>query len=140
MQRIHQTYDVDCLSACLASVLHLQLSEVPLFPAARQHELMQRWLYERGLTMVDVPIRPVAVSTCACPWLPIRATWCILSLQYSGVRGTHAVVGRARAGRVRIVHDPDNHKEVDRTAKGRVVSIAFLVPCDVAKWRRKADA
>lgn len=143
MKPVDQVYDVDCMSACVASILELPITEVPLFGIhdangrfVGQHEVLQKWLHERGLTFIDMPVKSNSVARCRVPWESTRATWCIITLKYKGYRDTHAVVGSARRKKIRIAHDP--YQKPDRVAlKGRPVSVGFIVPCDLADWVKK---
>ncbi len=142
MRPLDQVYALDCLSAAVASILEVPLSEVPLFHdncedgrTIGQHERLQRWLYKRGLTFIDFPIRTSSALTCRTPWEPLRATWCIITIKY-GPRKYHAVVGRACRRGIRIVHDPDKSVAPGHK-KGKPTSVGFIVPCQVQRWTRR---
>lgn len=86
----------NCFSACVASLLELDLSEVPFFMGREDWwEAFARWLYPRGLYPLHFPMR---VDGLGPPGLYIAGGASPRDPQYM-----HAVVARGRE----IVHDPN---------------------------------
>lgn len=92
--------DGNCFASCVASILELELSEVPNFCAAKVEDWMiafQDWLAERGLHAIEMTVADQEA------WIEASKPrgWCILS--GPGPRGlAHSVVGQDG----RIAHDP----------------------------------
>lgn len=90
----------NCFASCVASILELELTEVPNFCAGRVKDWMvpfQDWLAERGLHAIEMTVADQEA------WIEASKPcgWCILS--GPAPRGlAHSVV--ARDGR--MVHDP----------------------------------
>lgn len=107
----------DCFRACVASLLELDLDQVPHFAARDWPRSLELWLAERGLCDVWICWTPDG-------WVPpgphIRGGQCS--------RGSHAVV----AVGAEIVHDPHPSREGLHTIEDCVL----LVPVDVARWRQ----
>jgi hypothetical protein len=118
----------DCLSACLASLLELEIGQVPKFlrdyaegmlPAARS------WLVENfGLSLICFYIEKVPIR-----WLGAAPGQLCIAVGRSAVPGGlyHAVVGRlSDEGRAfEIIHDPH---PLRRGITGRPRALYFLVP------------
>jgi hypothetical protein len=118
----------DCLSACLASLLELEIGEVPKF--RRDHgpeEMMpaaRRWLAENfhfSLICVDQKLERLGAAP---------GQLCIAGGRSPAPNGLyHAVVGRITPNGFEIVHDP--HPE-GRGIRGEPLALYFLVPLDIS--------
>lgn len=124
----------DCFRACLASLLHCDLEEVPPLEeinTKKQGErysqwylALQNWLKRKyGLFFLEI-LLPKEQAFFPQPHGP----YCILMGQT--VQGfKHAVVGKVLHDEFLVLHNPSPRAEILS-----VESIAFLVPLNPAKW------
>jgi hypothetical protein len=136
-QQITTGGDGDCLSACMASLLELEIGRVPKF--RRDHgpvEMMpavRKWLSETfGLSLICVYLEKVPVKLLgAAPGQLCIAVG--LSPSRGGLR--HAVVGRLSDGgrAFEILHDP--HPS-GKGISGQPIALFFLVPVDIGPKSR----
>jgi hypothetical protein len=98
----------DCFRACVASVLELELNEVPHFCESwdNWYALFQEWVTDRGLVAVEVKIdRPECLAA-------TNGLMCILSGKTSESSVLHSVVGRYVHGvGFELLHDPHSRGE-----------------------------
>ena len=131
MQEIMTGGEGDCLSACLASLLELEIGQVPKFRRdhgpAKMMPAARAWLREKidlSLICVDLENVPVKLLAAAPGQLCIAAG-------RGPLRGglPHAVVGRLSDGgrAFEMVHDP--HPS-GRGIAGKPLALYFLVPID----------
>lgn len=103
----------NCLAAALASVLELELRDVPDFCTdddddSEWFDRMQEWLAKRGLCVVHLNLE----ASGALPPMPgmIDGTWCIVGGRSPRGDWDHSVVGRYRLVQgghaIELVHDP----------------------------------
>lgn len=103
----------DCFGACVASIMELDLSEVPRVSLTPEtEEEWETWLDSRGLWLLTINIEPDGYSI--------------------GVEGGHAFVCFDGKG----VHDPAASADNDPAAY-RPLCYAVLIPRDPAEWRRE---
>lgn len=120
--------DGNCLQACLASLLELQLHEVPHFVGEAWRADLGEWLRARGLwALLFAPPIPSTIDDAAA-WLDETVLgYAIVSGQTP--RGLlHATVWRAG----QLVHDP----HPSRAGLLGVEDVIVLVPIDPAEARR----
>lgn len=124
-----QTIEGDCLAACIASLMEVELDEIPDFTKYEDDWFngMQLWFEKRGLCVLNIAL-PATQPWYAMPGNP----WAIfVGLSEAGV--PHSVVGRCEGDRFAIVHDPHpNQRGVDK-----VDSVIFIVPLDPAILKRQ---
>lgn len=90
----------NCLAACVASLLELEIGEVPNFRLATDPwGGMQAWLGARGLFAVRCPADPERIY-------PTPRVHCILTGPSPRNPVAHAVIGEWAGVETRIVHDP----------------------------------
>ena len=96
----------NCFAACVASILHLALEDVPNFCvfAGDWWIEMQKWLAEKGLTALEVKLAEQSLSTVTVG-LPVIFTG-------KSPRGTHlhSVVGKAMEKGFVYAYDPHPEK------------------------------
>lgn len=93
----------NCLAACVASILDLDISEVPNFRLSPDAwESMQEWLSLRGLCAVRVSLGSIVRAK---PGLS-----CIVTGNSPRNPVLHAVVGRWDGESAVIIHDPHPEK------------------------------
>jgi len=99
-QTVFETGQGNCMSAALASLLDLNINEVPNFRVADiPWQSLQEWLSTFNLFALQFDITPL---------MPLPDTYCILSgISVKDVNKTHAVVGVVRTNEIEIIHDPD---------------------------------
>ncbi len=113
MTPVYQSTDAvsigDCLSACLATILDLPLTEVPHFraqagPGGDMAGLVATWLHPRGLTYFGVDFFAGNGT-----WHTLDGVYCVCSVPSLVNPGsTHAVVGRwGNDLDLQIIHDPN---------------------------------
>jgi hypothetical protein len=123
----------DCLSACLASLLEIEIGQVPKF--RRDHgpeEMMpatRSWLVENfGLSLICFYIEKVPIK-----WLGAAPGQLCIAVGRRAARGElyHAVVGRLSDGghAFEMVHDP---YPSGRGIAGKPLALYFLVKVDPA--------
>jgi hypothetical protein len=129
MQEITTSAEGDCLSACLASLLELEIGQVPKFrrdhgpvemmPAARE------WLEEtHGCSLVQVNLKKLPLEQL----LAAPGQLCIAGVKVRhGLY--HAVVGRLSGDGFELVHDP--HPAVGGILE-HPLALYFIVPVDPA--------
>jgi len=103
----------DCLRACIASILDLDVLDVPNFIEDKErhpvHEAARQWLKTRGKGMVSVAFR--SAEDAAGAYVGYDPSPLVLigeshRLASDGSRKRHAVVGVADGYGFRIIHDP----------------------------------
>lgn len=110
----------NCFSACIASLLEVDIAEVPYFMDEKDWVAkLNRWLAPRGLYATCFSYTPEDIKL----WQP--GGYCILGGQSS--RGSHAVVGRGRE----VVHDPHPSRE----GLLQIEDCTLLVPIDPSTVR-----
>lgn len=125
---IDQPNQSQCLRACTASLLEVEIDEIPDFVSETEKDWfleMQHFLAKRGLCFVHIHLHAKT------PWMPLpHHPWAIfIGLSSKGV--THAVVGRCAGHEFAIIHDPHPKKRgIDL-----VESVNFLVPLDPANYQ-----
>lgn len=116
MKRVFQTIfsnvNGNCYQASIASILGLELNEVPhfaeLYSDETYHWELQIWLSQFGLMALRVPFREVENGVIVCPFLSLPESWCLAigkSRNYPNIN--HAVVGKVIQGNQFLLeHDP----------------------------------
>lgn len=128
MKQVDQTImgpEGNCLSACIASLLHLSVDDVPHFVIHEDAwKRMQQWLYERGLYPYNFAVDD-----------PLDAA--------NTPDGYYIITGRSPSGPCQhcvvacgpvIVHDPHPKRAGLATRDEFLV----LLPLDVGEWQRVA--
>lgn len=126
----------NCLTACLASLLHRELHEVPNFAADAEDagendtgfwDRLYAWLDTQGYTYVSLH------GTEALDYRGLRGQHCVMSVpSQRNPGGTHAVVGQFVPGELPgslqliVVHDPQSTNQPYGYVEPSFVS--FLVP------------
>lgn len=126
-QEITTADEGDCLSACLATLLEIELSEVPKF--RRDHgprEMMaaaRAWLVENYcLSLVRVDLKRLAFESLGVA----PGQLCIAGGRSPEPGGLyHAVTGRIGADGFELLHDPH---PAGRGIDGDPMALYFLVP------------
>lgn len=132
----------DCWRACIASILELEINEVPNFvgqfhdnPEFNHYELCHKWLSERGLFMIDVNLSKVDEWFYILDWQMIKGAYGIASVpSQKNQGGWHSVVihftGDNRTTSLKIVHDPriDNEPYPEDVKFRRMQFIAPVLP------------
>ena len=106
----------DCFSACLASILELDLDSVPNFRSDSMHdgrlmiEHILEWLHPRGVSYFELDLWKGQAN-----WSFLE-TYCILTIPSQiYLEGKHAVVGlwerQGDTTLLKIVHDPNPNNE-----------------------------
>lgn len=125
----------DCLRACVASLLELEIDRVPNFVEApagiSSIEFANQWLALRGLALFQAAGLDSNVYS---NWFALKDVYCIFSVPSQRFEGiSHAVVGRiflSESGVTtwEIVHDPNpsNQPYPDSVDIKRV---SFVVKC-----------
>lgn len=126
MKKVYQTDTTretgNCLQACVASLLNMDMQTVPDFKYQNPHAPifpMQKWLEGRGYSVVQT--HKLYDGT--------KDTLCIVAVAskssvYDG--GTHAVVGRIdKTGHIRLLHDPNPKNKQEGRGK-RIKSYLML--------------
>lgn len=129
-----------CMAACVASILEIELNDVPEFFDSRwpscqnawDHAKQREWLAERGYGVVEFKLTENTM------WPPTGGILCILSgpSPRSVLDTLHAVVARTQydtAGPFELVHDPYwsgiHGPKMHRFFNGQEPTIVtFLVP------------
>lgn len=89
----------NCLAACVASLLNLNISDVPNFRLFDdQWGKLQEWLGARGMVAIRFPASTEIVM--------MPPTHCILTGNSPRNPVLHAVIGKWIYGDLEIVHDP----------------------------------
>jgi hypothetical protein len=100
----------NCFSACVASLLHLSVEDVPYFMGHDDwYEEFSKWLKPHGFVPLTFRLDG---------WTPPEGVLCILGGK--SPRGSHACVGRGK----KIVHDP----HPSRDGLTAIEDITFLIP------------
>lgn len=131
----------NCLSAAIASVLEIPLSDVPNFAELRKgsgfSDVVQEWLAERGMFWLRIRMprdgdRGRQVETGEeIRFHPIPECYCLATGKSPRGDFFHTVVGKITGGlNFELVHDP--HLE-GKGLDGMPVCIEFLVPLDPSK-------
>ena len=141
-----QTYNGDCLRACIASLLELPIEGVPDWSSMREDKdsaypiwyiEMQAWLVKRGYLYVQINLNEK-------DWVPIPYNMrCILigdvmtNVAQEGQKRkreivSHAVVGYCDGMKLHIEHDP---LPGEREFHGGAKSVVLLVPQDPATMK-----
>lgn len=136
MKQVDQTIfgpQGNCLSACIASVLHLSVADVPCFWSSNDDEnggdewwgRMEQWLLSRGWypfpLAIDNPLDPEQTPN----------GYYIITGRAKNDTTMHSVVA---CGTV-IVHDPD--PQPTRNGLDTREWFMLLIPLDPGEWTRK---
>lgn len=113
MKPVDQTrfgeHEGNCFAACLASILELEIGDVPEMSCEGQFEIMLAWLWERGLTAVELNFRPRAQFPYVFSRFGLKGTGLAIASGKSP-RGDfdHAVVVAVdhNIQQVQFIHDP----------------------------------
>jgi hypothetical protein len=123
MKQVYQTNmepgTGNCLAACFASILEIDLEEVPDLKAGTDFKVMQDFLGAHGVEPIWLHNKGLDNS-----YNGYTPKYCVLigaSPRYENL--LHAVVGRPKGYGYEVVHDP--HPE-GGGLKGRVVSVIYL--------------
>ncbi len=131
MRRIRQRASNDCFSACVASLLGLELKAVPnLYQISATGDdmycRMQRWLRRHhGMSLVTI-IRPERTSLRELLARTSVTARFIASVPVIG-GDWHAVVAGVRGKRVRLLHDPGDHPRINLR---HAADISFLIQAE----------
>lgn len=139
----------NCLAACIASLLDVDISEMPDTGHQGYEAALHEYLEPRGLVYVDVwrgALRrlaaevPARVEEMDLGWQPmwVGPILCVLtgpSPRFRDPRLAHAVVGRSNGWMTEILHDP----HPSRVGIEYVSTIGLLVPLDPAAHRGLAQ-
>ncbi|KKN32459.1 hypothetical protein LCGC14_0813760 [marine sediment metagenome] len=140
MKHVMQTIMIpplgNCFSACLASMMGLEIEDVPSFC---QHPLWQdrcnEWLRPRGYWYLDLNWDPQAKSI---PWTTgtLVKGLCVLSGPSPRSDYHHSVVGRIDCSEglveLRYVHDP--YPKADDAWLREIKCVGLLIPMDPGRW------
>ena len=126
-------YGGNCFTACIASILHLDINEVPNFcanSALDWWDKAQAWLVERGYFLLDMKYTLMNSSCCVIP----SGVYAIISGKSPRGDWNHAIIGisdmRNDKCVWRYVHDP-NEQANGKWIVGEPEWIGFLVPMDI---------
>jgi len=118
-QKVIEQGKGDCWRACIASILELDIDEVPNFVGDSDHTkgitadtLCRDWLKERGLYIVELLLWNDKPWDLSINFWYIGGAYCIASVPSQRFKhGTHAVVGQfvtiKGSTEFKIVHDPN---------------------------------
>jgi hypothetical protein len=108
----------DCWRACIASILELEINQVPNFVGDTHeskefshYDVCSKWLNDRGLFMVDVPLTKVSDWFWAVDCQMVKGAYAIATVpSQKNKGGWHSVVvhwsGDKNSTTLRVVHDP----------------------------------
>ena len=94
----------NALQACVASILELELQDVPNFIKADDYlKAIAAFLRPRGMAFLKISLEndPVRALT-----FPVDEPLCVLTGKSPRGHFRHAVVGRAHGESIQVVHDP----------------------------------
>lgn len=101
----------NCLSASIASILELQLDEVPNFAQAHGDEAWQHaeaWLSQRGMRLLEIGFADY--DTYCDTYFANSGEFCIVTGPSTHPDRAHAVVGQVNSdGAIELAHDPIPH-------------------------------
>lgn len=127
MRRVQQQSHDDCLASCLASLLDLPLSVVPVFKRAKdgdhQLHLSQKWLSGLGYTLLDIPMGRKSKRS---KWKRMAVATPAILIVKSTKHFNHAIIGTIDSGGINIIFDPSVNG--DTSSDYEIVSVMFLVP------------
>ena len=126
-------YGGNCFAACIASILHLDITEVPNFCADGHPDWWsdaQHWLVERGYFLLDIKYSAVTDAYCEVP----NGVYVIIGGKSPRGDWNHAIIGisdKVYGHQIwRYVHDP--YYEANGTwIVGEPQWIGFLIPMDI---------
>lgn len=117
----------NCFAACLASILDMAIEDVPEMSCDEQFEIMLAWLWERGLTAVELNFRPRAQFPHVFSGFGLKGTGLAIASGKSP-RGNfdHAVVVAVdhNIQQVQFIHDPHPSRDFLRDLE----ALCFIQP------------
>jgi hypothetical protein len=92
------SYNGHCYEACIASIIHKKLEEIPVYREADHWIKIDKWLYENGYALIIVPVSPELDFECDFPHIVA------LQMLYAPKKeiSLHGVVYQGKE----LVHDP----------------------------------
>ncbi len=117
----------DCFSACIASILHLQLKEVPNFHFGGLGfwQNLQEWMEKRGMAYAEIAASRFLDDPCYI-WIPLIQAHVILTVRSQKFEGGwHSIIGKFNfGGQLEIIHDPNPNNEPYRNED--IMRIGFI--------------
>jgi len=133
-QSIFEDGKGNCLSACVASLLDLPLSEVPNFAEMDYFAGLESWLAERQIRSFTVRFaEPTHCSMAYFGYSPhLLLVWggsprC----DASGKRKQHAAIGRGNGYGIEVVHDPHPSRDGLVNICGLMVLMSNTLPSGI---------
>lgn len=134
----------DCLRACVAALLDLEVSRVPDWTGPddshsqfgttgypKWYVEMQQWLGARGFAYIEVDISQREFYP-----VPFEIPAIFIGLHHSGCR--HATVGKIEGDSFFPIFDPLGTNPLESFKDGKILAIGFLAPMDAAAQHRMA--
>lgn len=121
----------NCFSAVVASLLEIDLTEVPTFffasmDAKESWSNFNDWISERGFTAFELFTEQDGA------WTPNQGQWCwLVGPSPRDAARKHSVVGRWNSGDYEVVHDPHPSKK----GLPEFDTAGFLVPLNPVATR-----
>ena len=136
----------DCTAACVASILEVNLEDIPNFnlpDASHYSRNIAKWVQTSGWAYIGChfeKFEPVTLDDLPheFEWFVSHGAYCLLSVPSQKFKdGWHHVVGRFNVDHIEegvynsscaIVHDPNPDNKIYDPVETKVRSVAFLVP------------